>query len=123
MTKLKKHVIPFVGTKWRNLGLELLETEYEIELDDIEKNYGYNVKICCRKMFRKWLNTDELASWDKLIKALRIVQLNKVVSDIEQLLLKGKYHRFQVGCTLYKLSCADRNESESLKGNPWRFID
>ena len=42
-------------------------------------------------MFSKWLNTDELASWDKLIKAVRIVQLNNVASDIEQLLLQGEY--------------------------------
>ena len=41
-------------------------------------------------MFSKWLNTDQLASWDKLIKALRIVQLNNVASDIEQLLLQGE---------------------------------
>ena len=45
----------------------------------------------CRKMFSKWLNTDELASWDKLITALRIVQLNDVANDIEQLLLQGEY--------------------------------
>ena len=42
-------------------------------------------------MFSKWLNTDELASWDKLIKAVRIVQLNNVANDIEQLLLQGEY--------------------------------
>ena len=46
---------------------------------------------CCRKMFSKWLNTDELASWDKLMEALRIVQLNNVASDIEQMLLQGEY--------------------------------
>ena len=89
MNKLKKHVIPFVATKWHDLGLELLNAKYE--LDDIEENYGNNKKECCRKMFSKWLNTDELASWDKLIEALRIIQLNNVASDIEQLLLKGKY--------------------------------
>ena len=42
-------------------------------------------------MFSKWLNTDELASWDKLIKALRIVQLNDVANDIEQLSCQGEY--------------------------------
>ena len=42
-------------------------------------------------MFSKWLNTDNLASWDKLIKALRNVQLNNVASDIEELLLQGEF--------------------------------
>ena len=42
-------------------------------------------------MFSKWLNTDELASWDKLIKAVRIVQLNNVANDIGELLLHGEY--------------------------------
>ena len=90
MSKLKKHVIPSVATKWRHLGSELLDSKYKIELDKIEENYG-NKEKKCRKMFSKWLNTDELASWEKLIEAVRIVQLNNVASDIEQLLLKGKY--------------------------------
>ena len=42
-------------------------------------------------MFSKWLNTDEHASWNKLMRALRIVQLNNVANDIEQLLLQGEY--------------------------------
>ena len=41
-------------------------------------------------MFSKWLNTDELASWDKLIKALRIVQLKNVANDIEQFFLQDE---------------------------------
>ena len=42
-------------------------------------------------MFSKWLNTDELASWDKLIKAVKNVERNNVANDIEQLLLQGEY--------------------------------
>ena len=90
MSKLKKHVVPLVGTKWYYLGLELLETKYKIELNVIEEYYR-NVRVCCKKMFSIWLNTDELASWDKLIIALRNVQLNYVASDIERLLLQGEY--------------------------------
>ena len=86
MSKLEKHVTPFVATKWRLLGLVLLDTKHEIELDDIE---GINEKECCRNMFSKWLSTDELVNWDRLIKALRIVQLDNVASDIENSLLKS----------------------------------
>ena len=85
------HVVPLVNTKWHDLGVVLLEPKYENELNTIEVDTRNDVATCCRKMFSKWLNTDELASWDKLIKAVRIVQLNNVANDIEQLLLQGEY--------------------------------
>ena len=82
---------PRVSTSWFSLGLQLLDPKYENELDTIEADTRNDATTSCRKMFSKWLNTDELASWDKLIKALRIVQLNNVANDIEQLLLQGEY--------------------------------
>ena len=87
---LARHVIPSVETEWYNLGLELLDPKYESELETIEAG-ARSEATSCRKMFSKWLNTDELASWDKLIKALRVVQLNEIANDIEQLLLQGEY--------------------------------
>ena len=83
-------MIPLVNTKWYDLGLVLLEPKYENELNTIDVDTRNDAATCCRKMFSKWLNTDELASWDKLIKAVRIVQLNNVANDIEQL-LQGEY--------------------------------
>ena len=85
------HVIPSVATKWEELGLVLLDTKYHNRLIFIEADVGNDVVACCRKMFSKWLNTDKLASWDKLIKAVRNVQLSNVANDIEQLLLRGEY--------------------------------
>ena len=84
------HVIPSVATRWYELGLVLLDTNYHNELTIIEADVRNDAATCCRKMFCKWLNTDELASWDKLIKAVRIVQLNNVANDIEQLLLQDE---------------------------------
>ena len=85
-------MIPSVKTEWYNLGLQLLDPKYENELNTIEQDARNDAAICCRKMFRKWLNTDGPASWNKLIEALRIiVQLNNVANDIEQLLLQGEY--------------------------------
>ena len=100
------HVIPSVATRWYELGVVLLDTKYQNELTIIEADIRNDAVTCCRKMFSKWLNTDELASWDKLIKAVRIVQLNNIASDIERLLLQGEYvtdlpcydHRY---CTLW----------------------
>ena len=66
----------------------LLDTKYQNELTIIEKEDSKNnLKKCCRKMFSKWLDTDELACWEKLIKAAKIAQLNNVANDIEQQLL------------------------------------
>ena len=69
----------------------LLDTKYHNELTIIEADIRNDAISCCRKMFSKWLNTDKLATWDKLIKAIRIVQLNDVADRIEQLLLQGEY--------------------------------
>ena len=85
------HVIPSITTKWFEVGVVLLDPKYQNELSTIEVDTRNDAATCCRKMFSKWLNTDELASWDKLISALRIVQLNNVAGNIEQLLLQGEY--------------------------------
>ena len=85
------HVIPLVATRWYELGLVLLETKCQNELTIIEADIKNDAVTCCRKMFSKWLNTDESASWDKLIRAVRIVQLNNVANDIGELLLRGEY--------------------------------
>ena len=84
-------MIPSVSIKWYELGAMLLDTKHQNELAIIETDSGNDVVICCRKMFTKWLNIDELASWDKLINAVRTVQLNNVANDIEQLLHQGEY--------------------------------
>ena len=84
------HVIPSVVTKWYELGLMLLDPKYQNELSVIEADTRNDAATGCRKMFSKWLNTDEHASWNKLIEALKIVQLNNVANDI-QLLLQGEY--------------------------------
>ena len=86
MRDLAAHVIPSVNTNWFNLGLQLLDPKYEAELNTIEADTRNDAATSCRKMFSKWLSTDELASWDKLINALKIVQLNNAANDIEQLL-------------------------------------
>ena len=86
MRDLAAHVIPSVNANWFNLGLQLLDPKYEAELDTIEADTRNDAATSCRKMFSKWLNTDELASWDKLIEALRIAQLNNVANNIEQLI-------------------------------------
>ena len=70
---------------WYDLGLQLLDPKYEIELDIIEGDKN-DTKTSCRQMLIKWLSTDKLASWDKVIKALTHIELNNVASNIQHLL-------------------------------------
>ena len=83
--------MPSVAGKWYELGVVLLDPTYQNALDSIEADTKIDSITCCRKAFTKWLSTDELASWDKLIKALRIIQLPIIASNIQQLLLQGEY--------------------------------
>ena len=93
MKDLNKHVVPLVAARWYDLGLELLETRHERELDTIEKDSKVEgAKTCCRKMLSKWLESQsDSASWDQLIQAVKNIELNNVANDIEQLLLQGEY--------------------------------
>ena len=92
MKDLNKHVILLVATRWYDLGLELLETKHERELEIIETNHSNDAAKCCRKMFSKWLESQcDSASWDQLIQAVKNIELNNVANDIEQLLLQGEY--------------------------------
>ena len=92
MKDLNKHVIPLVATKWYDLGLELLETKHERELEIIETNHSNDAAKCCRKMFSKWLESQsDSASWDQLIQAVKNIELNNVANVIEQLLQQGEY--------------------------------
>ena len=91
MRDLVSHVIPSVANHWYDLGLQLLDPKYENELNIIEADKD-DTKTCCRKMFSKWLNTDKLASWDKVIEALTLIGLDSVASNIKQLLgLQGEF--------------------------------
>ena len=84
-------MIPSVANHWYNLGLQLLDPKYENELNIIEADKD-DTKTSCRKMFSKWLNTDKLASWDKVIEALTLIGLDNVASNIKQLLgMQGEY--------------------------------
>ena len=83
-------MLPLVTSQWYNLGLQLLDPKYAHELDTIEEDSKNDTKTCCRKMFSKWLTTDKLASWDKVIEALTLIELNNVASNIQQLLGKSE---------------------------------
>ena len=88
---LNKHVrrdISGVSCKWHDLGLELLEQEDENELEEIRNNNPNNESECCKKMFQLWLRKySGTATWLRLIKALREVDLCTLADKIEGMLM------------------------------------
>ena len=70
--KLLDHVVPHVSTHWYDLGIKLLNEEYESHLDIIESSHGNDKKECCKKMFWYWLNTNTSATWGQLVGSLTI---------------------------------------------------
>jgi len=76
-----------VQNNWYELGLYLLDPKHENELAIIEAaDMKNDTKTCCRKMFSKWLNIDDQASWDKVIEALTEIGQDNVSNNIKQLL-------------------------------------
>ena len=67
---------------WKDLGMELLDVGSNDALDVI-KNSNSDVTECCSAMFKLWLDRDPKASWEKLIQALKEIQLNFLATQIE----------------------------------------
>ena len=82
-------MIPTVAKHWYDLGLQLLDPKYENELSIIEADKD-DTKTCCRRMFRKWLDTDKKPSWNKVIKALGSIKMNAIAINIKQLLIQSE---------------------------------
>ena len=90
---LKKHVIPCVTVKWRDLGIELVDPTV---LDIIEMDYPRSAEDRCTCMLRKWLDVQPNASWNQLLEAIKAVGLYWKADDIAKK-LKGKwYHRLHI---------------------------
>ena len=80
--------MPYVATQWKDLGEILLRPDIVDTqcLEIIEADNQRNVKACCKSMFKKWIDTDTNASWEKLIKALQqqSIQLDNCAEQIRK---------------------------------------
>ena len=87
---LNRYVRGSVGSKWHDLGIELLDLDDD--LDRIEAESNNDLDKCCTKMFQLWLRKQPSASWNQLIKALRepSVELHALATKIEQMFLQPK---------------------------------
>jgi len=86
---LNRYVKKQVGSKWHDLGVELLEADDVATLDAIRSERLPDDSACTR-MFTFWLNKQPTATWNQLIEALRQpgIELNDLATKIERMLLK-----------------------------------
>jgi len=77
-------VITSVGSKWYELGIELLDEDQLAHLDIIQTNYT-EVTRRCAEMFLFWLRSHSTATWLDLVDALKApgVELNDVSAMVE----------------------------------------
>lgn len=71
LSDLHSIVIPKVTNKWYKLGLQLLDSSQEIDLDKIRLTYSNDSQKACVEMVKYWLKNTSDATWDSLIHALR----------------------------------------------------
>ena len=70
---------------WKSVGLELMPGS-NAELNIIQVNSQGNVISCCSSLFDLWLQRNPHASWEHLIEALNIANLNDLATKIEGML-------------------------------------
>ena len=89
---LNRYVRGSVGSKWHDLGIELLDPDDVAELDRIKIQYSQDLNECCKAMFQLWLRKQSDASWNQLIGALKQpgIELDALASKVEQSLLQPK---------------------------------
>ena len=79
-------VIPKVANKWYELGIQLLNQSQLPKLEEIQKAYPNNFQRCCFEMLKYWLDITPGASWDNLIRTLRVpsLELLAMADDVEK---------------------------------------
>ena len=77
-------IITAVGSKWYELGIELLDEDQSTQLKIIKTN-NQEVTRRCSEMFLFWLETHSTATWQNLVDALKApgVELNDVAAMVE----------------------------------------
>ncbi|XP_065917658.1 protein NLRC3-like [Dysidea avara] len=129
---LYDQVVPSIADKWKDLGVQLLDPSLidQRVLEVIAADHPHSVEDCCKSVFEKWLNTQEDASWQQLLEALKSVQLDYLSSQIENKLktgvitgishqshlshhmrkycqyLKGRYRSLELICIDEQLDCS-----------------
>lgn len=73
--------------KWKDLGSQLLD---EDDLSAVTaRTYNMDELQACSEMFNIWRERQPKASWQQLIKALKIIKLERLANKIESLLIQS----------------------------------
>ena len=74
-----------IATKWKDIGVELLEQKDVEKLNVIKRNNAGDCIECCGEMLELWLHKQPKATWNQLIEALKApgIELDDVASEIE----------------------------------------
>ena len=89
---LHNYVVKEAARKWRVLGLELLPYEQHQVLNKIESDYPNDAVNCCKHVLYVWLATAKNATWNQLIRALRLpfVGLSDLADQLEEMMVKER---------------------------------
>lgn len=87
---LNRHVRKPVGSKWYDLGIDLLEVDDAEEVDRIQSENPKDFTTCCTQMFQLWLRKQPTASWNQLISSLKQpgIELDHLAAKIRKMLYK-----------------------------------
>ena len=88
-------VVP-ITPKWHDVGLELMEIEDEKLLGIIKAEQSIDDQERAKRMLNLWLDKQTNASWNGLIKVLRLpnIGLLSIALKIEGMLLPESMHAF-----------------------------
>ena len=68
MKDLYEHVTPCYAAYWEDIGVHL---DFELgHLETIRADHAGEANGCCKDLWKKWLNLDCDATWDKLFTAI-----------------------------------------------------
>ena len=93
---LNRHVVVPITPKWHDVGLELMEIEDENLLGIIKAEQSIDDQERAKRMLNLWRDKQTNASWNGLIKVLRIpnIGLLSIALKIEGMLLPESMHAF-----------------------------
>ena len=81
-----------ISKNWFDLGVELINDSVN-ELNNLQEDFPKDAGKCCSKMFQLWLKKSNNATWNQLIEALRVpnIEMFELANKIESMLFLGMY--------------------------------
>ena len=89
---LHDHVVMKVADRWKDLGVQLLQSDQQHMLNIIATDHPNDAVECCKCVLEKWLETAPDATWNQLIEALRSpgIHLIYLANQLEQMVHQCK---------------------------------